>query len=138
MTATAWYSPQTPTEAFDNISRTSNGSNGWTFPGYGSTFVSCSSLSNQAEITAVWEGQLSIRSVDLQAYASQAVSETYTVCGTTDGGSTWSQIGQASEMVSSSYTNLSIPVTSGSYDGLEVFAVSGLSWIGIAQVTVNG
>ena len=147
VTATSTFTLDSPSYAFDNINGggTSNGTyHGWFFPGFGSTFVSCSSLSSQAEITAVWEGQLSISSVDLQAYAGPATTETYTICGTISGGASWSQIGQATGAVpASGYVNFSIPVTSGSYDGLEVFATNvpgelTPSWIGIDQVTVNG
>ncbi len=126
-----------PADSFDDIF-TPGGSNFWNSGNEGNPFSSCTDDSNgDAWLQGTWSGVVSFSEVYLNVGAGPASKEVYTICGSSDGGATWSEIGSTSVNVPEVPTNVDVPVTAGTYDGIKVYVQSSDSWVAIGQITVN-
>jgi hypothetical protein len=124
-------------DAFDDTF-TAVGSNYWNSGNEGSAFNSCTDGSRDAaDIQGTWAGLVRFWEVYLQVGAAPPSREVYTICGSSDGGATWSQIGSTSANVPEVPTDLDVSVTSGAYDAIRVYVQSSDSWVTIDQITVN-
>jgi hypothetical protein len=75
--------------------------------------------------------------VYLNVGAGPASEEVYTICASSDGGATWSEVGSTSANVPEVPTNVDVAVPAGTYDAIKVYVQSSDSWVAIGEITVN-
>jgi len=71
-------------------------------------------------VQAVWQQATTIQEAYLYLVANPSLTETAVICASSDGGSTWLQVGSGSGQAQPSPTLASVPITAGQYDALRV------------------
>ena len=134
-TASSYYQSDVPANAFNNSTSTY-----WTDVYENYSYSSCTDSGTWLE--AQWQGLAQFSGVYVYTENGGLSSDSWTfyVCGSANGGSTWSEIGSATLNVPASpMTELPmIPVTNGNYDALRIDMVLPADMQPlIGQITVN-